>query len=53
MIAIWMLFLIAGVIAFFATYKLAMPVRIGIGLAVFLIPSVAVAWLIERVVVDM
>ncbi len=48
MILLYILFFVAGVISFMVTNRLGLPVRVGIGLAVFIIPSILVTlWLLK------
>lgn len=48
MVLIYLLFLVAGVVAFMLTGKLGLPTRIGAALAIFIIPSVlATLWLLK------
>lgn len=48
MLLLYILFFVASVVTFIATGRLGLPVRVGVALAVFIIPSVIVTlWLLH------
>jgi hypothetical protein len=49
LIGAYLLFLFLGTIAFFAMVKARLPIRIGVALAIFVIPSIALTVWVVRV----
>ncbi|HSB02737.1 MAG TPA: hypothetical protein VLE49_18965 [Anaerolineales bacterium] len=48
MVLLYVLFFVAGVVTFLITGRLGLPVRVGVALAIFIVPSIlATLWLLK------
>jgi hypothetical protein len=48
MILLYIFFFVAGVVTFLVTSKLGLPLRVGVALAIFFVPSILVTlWLLK------